>query len=176
MPTGDVSHLRKCRIQKTKKQHRTKELIWCKAFKLYQQTWFVLGLNNECPSILFCDHFSSLSKAETEKEKTSSSLSELGQSNGCAWLRSQMMVFAIHVFFSSDFFADQFFKFFGLFQMSCSVAMFQLCLHFLHSHLILWILFVVLKCNVNMEKKLLRNLSGPHYPVSAPCVTEPDGI
>ena len=62
------------------------------------------------------------------------------------------MVFAIHVFFSSDFFADQFFKFFGLFQMSCSVAMFQLCLHFLHSHLILSILFVVLKCNVNMEK------------------------
>ena len=27
-----------------------------------------------------------------------------------------------------------------------------------------------------MEKKLLRNLSGPHFPVSAPCVTEPDGI
>ena len=91
-----------------------KELIWCEAFKLYQQT-FVLGVNNECPSILFCNHSSSLSKAGTEKKKTSSSLSELGQSNGCAWLRSQMMVFAIHVFFHQISSSDQFFKFFWSF-------------------------------------------------------------
>ena len=64
-----------------------------------------------------------------------------------------MMIFAIHVFFSSEIF-----KFFGFFfQMSWSGTVFQFCLHFL-------------------LKKLLRNLSEPHFPVSAPCVTEPDGI
>ena len=68
-----------------------------------------------------------------------------------------MMVFAIHVFFSSDFFVRSSFYFFGLF----SDVLIGCCVSILSSLL---------------TQKLLRNLSEPHFPVSAPCVTEPDGI
>ena len=53
--------------------------------------------------------------------------------------------------------SDQFFKFFGLFSDVCI----RCCVSILSSLL---------------TKKLLRNLSEPHFLVSAPCVTEPDGI
>ena len=60
-------------------------------------------------------------------------------------------------FFHQNSSSDQFFKFFGLF----SDVLIGCCVSILSSLL---------------TKKLLRNLSEPHFLVSAPCVTEPDGI
>ena len=58
--------------------------------------------------------------------------------------------------------------FFVFFQMSWSGAVFQFCLHFLHSHLTFWMLFVVLECNVNMENKTLTKSILTPFPCQRP--------
>ena len=71
-------------------------------------------------------------------------------------------------FFSIRFLRQiNFSSFLVFFQMSWLGAVFQFCLHFLHSQLIFWTLFVILKSNVNMKKTVTKSIWTP-FPCQRP--------